>query len=111
MGKEASIEVNELVQVSFPDDKPARTFSSRVEDVKENDFYLSWPTDAGNRVPLHAGESLQLSFTREDAIYGLQVKVEKTITQPIPMVVVQVSTPIQRTQRRENVRVRALLPV
>lgn len=111
MGKEVSLEINELVQVSFPDDTAARTFSSRIEDVKENDLYLSWPTDGGSRVPLHGGESLQLSFTREDAIYGLEVSVKKTLTQPFPMVVVQLSTPIQRTQRRENVRVRALLPV
>jgi c-di-GMP-binding flagellar brake protein YcgR len=106
-----SLQVNELLQVSFMDGESAQGYSSRVEDLDGPKICIAWPTENGLRVSVRAGEDLFLSFTREDASYGLRAKVEKTVTEPLPVVVVEPIGSVTRTQRREYVRVRTSIPV
>ncbi len=104
-------EVNELVQIQLVDDPNSRTYYSRVEDASGDRLNISWPTEAGMRIPFHKSEQLFISFTRQDAVYGFQASVTATIPGPIPMLIVQSSGEIERIQRREYVRVPSLLPV
>ena len=106
-----SPQVNELLQVSFMDGESAHGYSSRVEDLDDAKICIAWPTENGLRVSVRAGEEVFLSFTREDASYGLRAKVEKTIAEPVPLVVVEPIGSVTRTQRREFVRVRTSIPV
>ena len=106
-----SPQVNELLQVSFMDGESAHGYSSRVEDLDGGKICIAWPTENGLRVSVRAGEEVFLSFTREDAAYGLRAKVEKTVAEPVPVVVVEPIGSVTRTQRREFVRVRTSIPV
>jgi len=106
-----SLQVNELLQVSFKDGESAQGYSCRVEDLDGAKVCIAWPTENGLRVPVRAGEELFLSFTRQDASYGLRAKVEKTVAEPLPLVVVEPIGSVTRTQRREYVRVRTSIPV
>ena len=106
-----SLQVNELLQVSFMDGESAHGYSSRVEDLDGGKICIAWPTENGLRVSIRAGEEVFLSFTREDASYGLRAKVEKTVPEPLPVVVVEPVGSVTRTQRREYVRVRTSIPV
>jgi c-di-GMP-binding flagellar brake protein YcgR len=106
-----SPQVNELLQVSFMDGESAHGYSSRVEDLDGGKICIAWPTENGLRVSVRAGEEVFLSFTREDAAYGLRAKVEKTVSEPVPVVVVEPIGSVTRTQRREFVRVRTSIPV
>jgi|SoiMethySBSTD1v2_1073268.scaffolds.fasta_scaffold1610989_1 c-di-GMP-binding flagellar brake protein YcgR len=109
--KNVAVEVNELLQISFPDQSSSRSFSSRVEDVEQDYINIAWPTDNGLRVPVRIDERLFVSFTREDAAYGFLAKVQRTQTEPVPVLVMEPIAAVERTQRRENVRVRVRLPV
>jgi c-di-GMP-binding flagellar brake protein YcgR len=106
-----SLQVNELLQVSFMDGESAHGYSSRVEDLEGGKICIAWPTENGLRVSIRAGEEVFLSFTREDASYGLRAKVEKTVVDPLPVVLVEPVGSVTRTQRREFVRVRTSIPV
>ncbi len=106
-----SPQVNELLQVNFIDGESAQGYSSRVEDLDGAKICIAWPTENGLRVSVRAGEEVFLSFTREDAAYGLRAKVEKTTAEPVPVVVVEPVGSVTRTQRREFVRVRTSIPV
>ena len=108
---DVSPQVNELLQVSFMDGKSAHGYSSRVEDLDGTKICIAWPTENGLRVPVRAGEEVFLSFTREDAAYGVRAKVEKTVNEPLPVVVVEPVGSVARTQRRDFVRVSASIPV
>ncbi len=108
---DVSPQVNELLQVSFMDRKSAQGYSSRVEDLDGVKICIAWPTENGLRVSVRAGEEVFLSFTREDAAYGVRAKVEKTVNEPLPVVVVEPVGPVTRTQRRDFVRVNASIPV
>ena len=106
-----SPQVNELLQVNFIGGESAQGYSSRVEDLDGAKICIAWPTENGLRVSVRAGEEVFLSFTREDASYGLRAKVEKTSAEPVPVVVVEPVGSVTRTQRREFVRVRTSIPV
>ena len=106
-----SLQINELLQVSFMDGESAQGYSSRVEDLDGAKICIAWPTENALRVSVRAGEELFLSFTRQDASYGLRAKVEKTVAEPLPLVVVEPIGSVTRTQRREYVRVRTSIPV
>ncbi len=109
--KQVRAEVNELVQIQAVDEPNSRTYYSRVEDASGERINISWPTEAGVRIPFHKNEGLFLSFTRQDAVYGFQALVTETIPAPIPMLILRATGETQRIQRREYVRVTALLPV
>jgi c-di-GMP-binding flagellar brake protein YcgR len=108
---DTSPQVNELLQVSFMDGESAQGYSSRVEDLDGAKICIAWPTENGLRVSVRAGEEVFLSFTREDASYGLRAKVERTVAEPVPVVMVEPIGSVTRTQRREFVRVRTSIPV
>lgn len=108
--KDTSIEVNELLQVTFGD-KSSHSYASRVEDVLDKNVQIAWPTENGIRVALRRGEELSVSFTRDDAAYGFRGTVENTISEPVPLVTVVLKGPVVRTQRRDDVRVRTSIPV
>jgi c-di-GMP-binding flagellar brake protein YcgR len=109
--KQVRAEVNELVQIQAVDDPNSRTYHSRVEDASDERISISWPTEAGMRIPFHKKENLFLSFTRQDAVYGFHASVTETIQGPIPMLILHATGEIQRIQRREYVRVISLVPV
>jgi c-di-GMP-binding flagellar brake protein YcgR len=104
-------QVNELLQVSFVDGESSVGYASRVEDLDGRKVCIAWPTENGIRVSVRAGEELLLSFTRQDAAYQLRAKVEKTMNQPLPVVVVEPLGSATRTQRRDYVRVAVNIPV
>jgi len=109
--RDVSPQVNELLQVSFMDGESPHGYSSRVEDLDGAKICIAWPTENGLRVSVRAGEEVFLSFTREDAAYGVRAKVEKTVSAPLPVVVVEPVGSVTRTQRRDFVRVSASIPV
>jgi len=106
-----SLEVNDLVQVAVADGSSSRSYSSRVEDTAGPKVSIAWPTDSGMRIPFHVKEELTLTYPRQDAIYGVRVVVEETIHTPIPVLVVRPISATQRIQRREFVRVGAMIAV
>jgi c-di-GMP-binding flagellar brake protein YcgR len=109
--KPGELEVNDLVMVRSLEDSSARAYPSRVEDRSEDKALLAWPTDGGVRIPIHKEDRLFVSFTRPDAVYGLETLVEKVLAEPIPLVGILLTGETQRIQRREYARVQALLPV
>lgn len=72
---------------------------------------LSWPSDGGIRVSFRIEESVYLSYTRPDAVYGIQGTIKRIITEPIALIQVHLVGQVERIQRREYVRVQAILPV
>jgi c-di-GMP-binding flagellar brake protein YcgR len=106
-----AFEINDLVMVRFQDEKWPGAFPSRVEDKSAGKAVLSWPADGGTRVPVSKRDRLFLSFIRADAVYRVEGIVEGTWNEPLPAIEVALSGQIERIQRREYVRVHALLPV
>jgi len=109
--KEVVIEVNDILQVQFPNDPNSFSLRSRVDDIVGDRVYIAWPTDKGIRVPIHKQQTLTISFARDDAVYAFTGIVEHTWRRPLAQLSLLVIGPPQRIQRRQFFRVKCLLPV
>ena len=110
-GMDQPVHVNDLVQVRLLDDERSPAFPSRVDDVELGGLVLNWPTDNGIRVPVRVDQRLALYFVREDAVYTFEARTLEIRLDPVPLLVVRPTGPVQRIQRREYYRVRASVPV
>ena len=92
-------------------DQPVAWFPSRVEDYDDvAALTLAWPTDAERRlVRLDTDQTLEIATSSRDAMYLATVVVQRLVTRPVPLVVVQVPGPWQRSQRRNAVRTRVAI--
>jgi c-di-GMP-binding flagellar brake protein YcgR len=109
--KPGALEVNDLIMVRPQADSLSRAYPSRVEDLQGENVTLAWPSDGGVRVSFRIEESVYLSYTRTDAVYGIQGIVKRTVTEPMALIQVHLVGQVERIQRREYVRVQAILPV
>jgi c-di-GMP-binding flagellar brake protein YcgR len=105
----ARITINELLQVKIPDD-PVSYFS-RINDVVEGKLVIAWPTNAGIRLLVHRDQILDFSFVREATAYSFTGLVDEISPEPLPQITVILSTAIMRVQRRQNYRIKCLIPV
>jgi c-di-GMP-binding flagellar brake protein YcgR len=109
--KEPAVDVNDLLQIRFPDDPLAISCQSRVDDTIEGKILIAWPTELGVHVPIHQHQILTISFIRDDAVYTFTAIVEETQTIPFPQLAVRAAGPCERIQRRQFFRAKLVVPV
>jgi c-di-GMP-binding flagellar brake protein YcgR len=111
--QETKLQINERIQVTLKDSEEAvpTTYYSRVEDFRETDFVIGWPTSRGLRAPAHSDTVLVISFVTGTAVYAVDASIVERILDPIPLLVVRPLTPFRNIQRREYVRVLAMVDV
>ena len=82
---------------------------SRIEarDSAAQRFALAWPSDRERRLlDLEIGQSVQIMTSAQDALYSAAARVEETERDAgLPIVIVRLTGPWQRAQRRNAVRV------
>ena len=103
--------INELLQVQEPDDENPGIYRSRVEDIVEEKLLVAWPSDGGIRMPVHLDQMLGFSLVRDSNAYFFNGMVDGVVENPLPLVTVIISSAIQRVQRRQDFRVKCLIPV
>lgn len=104
-------EINETLQVRIPGDPDPVTYYSRVQDESKGRLIIAWPTDRGIRMVIRKGQLLDFYFVREGIPNNFSGLVEGTRSEPMPQVGILVSGPVRQAQRRQNVRVKCLLPL
>jgi c-di-GMP-binding flagellar brake protein YcgR len=109
--KEATLEINDLLQVQFPDEPNSLSLRSRVDDLVGDKVHIAWPTERGIRAPIRKDQTLTISFVRDDAVYAFTGIVEHMWRAPLAQLSLLVIGPPRRIQRRQFFRVKSLLPV
>jgi c-di-GMP-binding flagellar brake protein YcgR len=107
--KEASVAINDLLQVTAPGDRT--THYSRINNVSDGRIAIAWPTNRGIRMPLHSGQNVEFFFMRQGIPYGFNGSIVEIISEPLPQILVQLDGPVLKLQRRQNFRVKCLVPV
>jgi c-di-GMP-binding flagellar brake protein YcgR len=105
------VEVNEVLQVRIPDDPNPVTYYGRVQDVSSQKLLISWPTDRGIRMIVRKRQTLDFYFIREGIPNNFIGLVDETQAAPLPQLGILVKTPVRQVQRRQNFRVKCLLPI
>ena len=103
--------VNELLQVRLPDDENPGNYRSRIDDIVEKKLLVTWPTEKGVYLPLHVDQMLNFSVVRDSNAYAFSGLVDTVAQEPKPVVSIIVSSPVERIQRRQDFRVKCLIPL
>ena len=106
-----SAALNETLQVRIPDDPNPVTYYSRVLSVNNGVLTIPWPTDRGIRLITHPGEVLEFYFIRGGTPHAFRGLVEAAKTGLMPQLTIVSRGPAQQVQRRQNFRIKCLLPI
>lgn len=105
------IVINKPLQVRFVDDQNSATYYSVIRDISEGRLVIAWPTRGGTRMLVHRDQILDFSFMHEGAPHEFSGLVDEMSTEPAPQITVIMSTAIATVQRRQNFRVKSMIPV
>lgn len=107
----AFVSVDDLLQVTVPDDPNSATYHSRVKDITEGQIIIAWPTHRRMRLPAKKNQRLSFSYLHNKIPYAFDGVVGERRDHPIPEVAIHSVGPVEKTQRRQNFRVKCLIPV
>jgi c-di-GMP-binding flagellar brake protein YcgR len=105
------IGINEILQVKLLEGEDTATYYSRVNNMSEGRLIISWPTHLGVRLLVHRDQMLQFHYIRDEVPHEFMGLVDEMSTEPLPELTVILSSIIVRVQRRQNFRIKAMIPV
>jgi len=108
---EALRAINESLQVSVLDKETTGGYYSRIDDISEGRLVIAWPTRRGIRLRVHRDQILYFSFLREGNPYAFTGLVDELRVGPPSLLTIIVSNPLRQVQRRQNFRIKCLVPV
>jgi c-di-GMP-binding flagellar brake protein YcgR len=107
------IQINDRLQVILigTDEEVPTTYLTRVEDLESDGFWIAWPTHAGIRATLRNQDRLSITFAEQGCVYRLTGRVIQRVFEPLPLIRVLPDEKAERVQRREFVRVPAMVEI
>jgi c-di-GMP-binding flagellar brake protein YcgR len=107
----SKITVNDLLQVRILEDPNSATYYSRINDIAEGKLVIAWPTNNGIRLLVHEDEIFEFTFLRLGIPHTFNGLVDGTSQEPLPELTIILSSPIKQVQRRQDFRVKCLVPI
>jgi c-di-GMP-binding flagellar brake protein YcgR len=101
------LEVKDAIQVQAVGSRPTPYCDSRIEEMAADELIISWPTHAGERIPMRELQAIRISFSRNQEVFEFDATVLDVIDDPVPLLSVRPAGMMRKIQRREDVRVRA----
>ncbi len=100
------LKVNQRVHIELIDrEGDLQRYPSRVENIQEDRIFLASPLKDRNPVFIPSGEHVTVIFTNELSVYSFRSRVIRSITDRIPLLVIETPETIEKAQKREYVRV------
>ncbi|HSW39563.1 MAG TPA: PilZ domain-containing protein [Acidobacteriota bacterium] len=109
--KAQALAVNEVLQVHFEADSAPVNYHCRIEDISGEKLAITWPTRAGIRMPVHWDQMLRFSMVRDGNAYCFSGMVDATSQENIPQIAVIIASAVEKVQRRQNFRIKCMIPV
>jgi len=107
----AGVAVSELLQVRIADGSDGLTYCSRVQDVAEGRLVIAWPTHNGVRLLARRDQVLDFFVMRNELPLEFKGAVQEVNLSPLPLIAVVPKSPITKVQRRQDFRIKCLIPV
>lgn len=111
MNEEGSISVNELLQICAANDSDGAAYYSRVQEALGERLVISWPTREGLRLMIRKDQALDCCVVRDGVPYEFTGTVCETQAGPPPLVTLVRAGGITKVQRRQDFRMKCLIPV
>ena len=103
--------INEILQVQVPKSPDTATYYSRVNDISEGRLVVAWPTHRGIRLLVHRDQMLEFHYIHDEVPHEFAGLVDELSVKPLPEIIIILSSVIKRVQRRQNFRIKAMIPV
>jgi len=107
----SQLSINDILQVRIVDDPNSPTYFSRVNDISEGRLVVAWPTSGGMRLLLHSDQILDFSYIKDGTPHVFKGLVDESRMEPLPELTIILSSAISTVQRRQDFRVKCLIPV
>lgn len=101
------VRVNDRVQLEIK----GKTYTSRIEDIRDGEIYAAAPVDQGNYKPIGLGEHVVINVFAPIGLRRFAAVVRGMQTDRIPVVVLTSFRDLGCVQRRHYVRISQKLPV
>jgi c-di-GMP-binding flagellar brake protein YcgR len=108
---QSHLSINDILQVRAREDNNSVTYYSRVDDIVDGKLVIAWPTHGGIRLIVRRDQILDFSYTRDGIPSAFMGLIDETSVDPIPLLNIIVSSEIIHVQRRQNVRIKCLIPL
>ena len=108
---EPGLMVGDFLRVQQPNDPKSESYYSRIEDIAEKTLVMTWPTAGGMPLSSRPDQTLTFFIISEDNAYSFNGTVDNTIGEPMPTVAITIASDVQRVQRRQDFRVKCLIPI
>lgn len=105
------ITINDILQVRVLENPDTATYYSRVNDISEGRLVIAWPTRRRIRLLLHRDQMLEFHYFHDEVPHEFSGLVDEMSTEPLPEITIILSNIITRVQRRQNFRIKAMIPV
>jgi c-di-GMP-binding flagellar brake protein YcgR len=110
---EGLLRINDRLQVTIigTDEEIPTTYLSRVEDHENGVSWIGWPTQSGIRAPLRDNDKLAITYIEDGGVFQVTGRVTRRVFEPLPLIGVVTEGSVQKVQRRDYVRVPAMLDI
>jgi c-di-GMP-binding flagellar brake protein YcgR len=105
------VTVNDILQVKIKSDEISGNYYTRVNNIEDGKIVVSWPTYRGIRLPVHRDQILEFFFLRDGIPCVFNALIEHTDPGPFPQVTIIPTSEIIQKQRRDNFRIKCIVPV
>jgi len=105
------VSINDSLQVTVADDPNPSNYYSRVQNIEEGKLFIAWPTQRGIRLAARVEEKLNFTFLRDGIPFMFSGIVYEKDGGSLPQITIIPVAPVVRTQRRQNFRMKCLMPV
>lgn len=110
MAKE-ELKINQKVEIRLDNASYKGSYPSRVEELPSNRITLAAPIKKGKIIPLGRGDIITVYYWTQTAGYSFTTRVIKTGFRRIPTITVERPREMKRIQRRNYLRIPAILPI
>ncbi|MDH7576742.1 MAG: PilZ domain-containing protein [Bacillota bacterium] len=101
-----------LLQNSAYDSNYAGSYPSRVEEILSDKIFFAAPIKKGIPIPLRKGDPITVNYWGQTAGYSFTTKVIETrFKRVLPVIIVERPKKVTRIQRRNFLRIPAVLPL
>jgi len=110
---EVPLQLKDRLQITIQGtpEEISTTYVSRVENISGGNIAIRWPNSHGIRAPIQENSLLCILFIKGSEVFEVDARVVNLMLYPHALIVIRCEGQLRKTQRRDFVRVPAMLDV
>ncbi|MFW6278809.1 MAG: flagellar brake protein [Bacillota bacterium] len=98
------LEINQKVELEIKTGPYRGKYQSKIADIGNDTLKIMTPTHKGEILPIRKNLFLEVFYTDDDAAYRFFTRVLGRVKEPIPLLIAEIPSEVDRIQRRNYFR-------